>query len=654
MKEKFYITTPIYYPSGNPHIGHCYTTVACDCIARYKRARGYDVMFLTGTDEHGQKIEQKAAEQGITPKEYVDGIVSNFKKLWDFIDVKYDRFVRTTDDYHVKTVQKVFKDLYDRGYIYKSEYVGKYCTPCESFWTESQLVDGKCPDCGREVVDSREEAYFFKLSAFSDRLRELLTTTDFLNPNSRVNEMVNNFIDAGLEDLCVSRTSFKWGIPVTFDDKHIVYVWVDALTNYISALGYGNDTYQDYDKYWPADIHMMAKEIVRFHSLIWPAILMALDLPLPKKIYGHGWITFGDKKMSKSLGNVVDPFILGERYGVDALRYHILREMPYSGDSNFNNEIMLNRINSDLANTYGNLVSRTFSMIQKYFGGQLPAEREADALDDELITAVNDMVKTFEEKMDSIHLQDAITAVMAALGRANKYIDETTPWILAKDEAKMTRLATVLYNLTEAIRICTIALTPVMPRCTNIVLERMGLAEGDALRGWDTIHTFGALTPEVKVVVGDALFPRIDINKELEYLASLSAPAEEAAAAEEAAPEEEVIDIPAKAEISIDDFDTMQFQIGEVLSCEAVKKSKKLLCSQVKVGSRTLQIVSGIRKYYTPEEMVGKKVMVLTNLAPAKLAGILSEGMILCAADAEGNLSLMVPEKDMPSGSEIA
>ena len=653
MKEKFYITTPIYYPSGNPHIGHCYTTVACDCLARYKRARGYDVMFLTGTDEHGQKIEQKAKEQGITPQEYVDVIVANFKKLWDFIDVKYDRFVRTTDDYHIKTVQKVFKDLYDRGYIYKSEYVGKYCTPCESFWTESQLVDGKCPDCGREVVDSREEAYFFKLSAFSDRLRELLTTTDFLNPNSRVNEMVNNFIDAGLEDLCVSRTSFKWGIPVTFDDKHIVYVWVDALTNYISAMGYGNDTYHDYDKYWPADIHMMAKEIVRFHSLIWPAILMALDLPLPKKIYGHGWITFGDKKMSKSLGNVVDPFVLGERYGVDALRYHILREMPYSGDSNFNNEIMLNRINSDLANTYGNLVSRTFSMIQKYFGGTLPAQREAEAIDAELIGTVSEMVNTFEEKMDSIHIQDAITAILTALGRANKYIDETTPWILAKDEAKKTRLATVLYNLTESIRICTIALAPVMPRCTNIVLERMGLAEGDALRGWDTIHSFGALTPEVSVVVGDALFPRIDINKELEYLASLSAPAEEAAA-EEAAPEEPEIDVPKKAEISIDDFDTMQFQIGEVLACEAVKKSKKLLCSQVKVGSRTLQIVSGIRKYYTPEEMVGKKVMVLTNLSPAKLAGVLSEGMILCASDADGNLSLMVPEKDMPAGAEIS
>ena len=653
MKEKFYITTPIYYPSGNPHIGHCYTTVACDCLARYKRARGYDVMFLTGTDEHGQKIEQKAKEQGITPQEYVDVIVANFKKLWDFIDVKYDRFVRTTDDYHIKTVQKVFKDLYDRGYIYKSEYVGKYCTPCESFWTESQLVDGKCPDCGREVVDSREEAYFFKLSAFSDRLRELLTTTDFLNPSSRVNEMVNNFIDAGLEDLCVSRTSFKWGIPVTFDDKHIVYVWVDALTNYISALGYGNDTYHDYDKYWPADIHMMAKEIVRFHSLIWPAILMALDLPLPKKIYGHGWITFGDKKMSKSLGNVVDPFVLGERYGVDALRYHILREMPYSGDSNFNNEIMLNRINSDLANTYGNLVSRTFSMIQKYFGGTLPADREAEAIDAELIGTVSEMVNTFEEKMDSIHIQDAITAILTALGRANKYIDETTPWILAKDEAKKTRLATVLYNLTESIRICTIALAPVMPRCTNIVLERMGLAEGDALREWDTIHSFGALTPEVSVVVGDALFPRIDINKELEYLASLSAPAEEAAA-EEAAPEEPVVDVPKKAEITIDDFDTMQFQIGEVLACEAVKKSKKLLCSQVKVGSRTLQIVSGIRKYYTPEEMVGKKVMVLTNLSPAKLAGVLSEGMILCASDAEGNLSLMVPEKDMPAGAEIS
>ena len=653
MKEKFYITTPIYYPSGNPHIGHCYTTVACDCLARYKRARGYDVMFLTGTDEHGQKIEQKAKEQGITPQEYVDGIVANFRKLWDFIDVKYDRFVRTTDDYHVKTVQKVCKDLYDRGYIYKGEYVGKYCTPCESFWTESQLVDGKCPDCGREVVDSREEAYFFKLSAFSDRLRELLTTTDFLNPNSRVNEMVNNFIDAGLEDLCVSRTSFKWGIPVTFDDKHIVYVWVDALTNYISALGYGNDTYHDYEKYWPADIHMMAKEIVRFHSLIWPAILMALDLPLPKKIYGHGWITFGDKKMSKSLGNVVDPFVLGERYGVDALRYHILREMPYSGDSNFNNEIMLNRINSDLANTYGNLVSRTFSMIQKYFGGTLPADRDAEAIDEELISCANEAVAGFEAKMDDIHIQEAIAEIMKLLGRANKYIDETTPWILAKDEAKKTRLATVLYNLTESIRICTIALAPVMPRCTNIVLERMGLAEGDALRGWDTIHSFGALTPEVSVVVGDALFPRIDINKELDYLASLSAPAEEAAA-EEAAPEEPEIDVPKKAEISIDDFDTMQFQIGEVLACEAVKKSKKLLCSQVKVGSRTLQIVSGIRKYYTPEEMVGKKVMVLTNLSPAKLAGVLSEGMILCASDAEGNLSLMVPEKDMPAGAEIS
>ena len=672
MKEKFYITTPIYYPSGNPHIGHCYTTVACDCIARYKRARGYDVMFLTGTDEHGQKIEQKAKEQGISPQEYVDGIVDNFKRLWDFIDVKYDRFVRTTDDYHVKTVQKVFKDLYDRGYIYKGEYVGKYCTPCESFWTESQLVDGKCPDCGREVVDSREEAYFFKLSVFSDKLRDLLENTDFLNPSSRVNEMVNNFINAGLEDLCVSRTSFKWGIPVTFDDKHIVYVWVDALTNYISALGYGNDTYQDYEKYWPADIHMMAKEIVRFHSLIWPAILMALDLPLPKKIYGHGWITFGDKKMSKSLGNVVDPFVLGERYGVDALRYHILREMPFSGDSNFNNEIMLNRINSDLANTYGNLVSRTFSMIQKYFGGKLPAEREAEPVDDELIGTVSEMVGIYEEKMDSIHLQDAITAVLTALSRANKYIDETTPWILAKDEAKKARLATVLYNLTESIRICTVALAPVMPRCTNIVLDRMGLAEGDALRGWDCIHSFGALTPEVSVVVGDALFPRIDINKELEYLSSLSAPAEEAASSEAAADSKaeaaeaegaagaaetaaaEPVDVPAKPEITIDDFDTMQLQIGEILACEAVKKSKKLLCSQVKVGSRTLQIVSGIRKHYTPEEMVGKKVMVLTNLAPAKLAGVLSEGMILCAVDAEGNLALMVPEKDMPAGTEIS
>lgn len=647
MKEKFYITTPIYYPSGNPHIGHCYTTVACDAIARYKRARGYEVKFLTGTDEHGQKIEQKAKEAGVTPKEYVDAIVANFKKLWEFMGIDYDRFIRTTDDYHVETVQKIFRALYEKGYIYKGEYVGKYCTPCESFWTESQLVDGKCPDCGREVIDSREEAYFFKLSAFSDRLRDLLENTDFLNPSSRVHEMVNNFINAGLEDLCVSRTSFTWGIPVDFDQGHIVYVWVDALTNYISALGYENSRYDDFDRFWPADIHVMAKEIVRFHSLVWPAILMALDLPLPKKIYGHGWITFGDKKMSKSVGNIVDPFILGERYGVDAVRYHILREMPFSGDFSFNNESMLVRINTDLANTYGNLVSRTTAMIQKYFGGTLPAGRESGEADEDLIRTVNALADAYEKSMDDIHIQDAVTEVMKVLNRANKYIDETEPWVLARDEAKSDRLAAVLYNLLETIRITTITLAPIMPGSAQEVFRRIGIADREEQRTWETIHTFGLLSPNASVETGPALFPRIDIHKELEYLESLAAPAPEAEPEKEEEGEK-------KPEITIEDFDRLQFQVGEILSCENVKKSKKLLCSQVKIGSRVAQIVSGIRGTYSAEEMVGKKVMVLVNLKPAKIAGILSEGMILCAADEKDNLSVMTLDKDLPSGSLIS
>ncbi len=649
MKEKFYITTPIYYPSGNPHIGHCYTTVACDAIARYKRARGYDVKFLTGTDEHGQKIEQKAKEAGITPKEYVDAVVANFKKLWDFMGIQYDRFIRTTDEYHVETVQKIFRKLYEKGYIYKGEYVGKYCTPCESFWTESQLVDGKCPDCGRDVIDSREEAYFFKLSAFSDRLKDLLENTDFLNPSSRVHEMVNNFINAGLEDLCVSRTSFTWGVPVDFDDKHIVYVWVDALTNYISALGYENSQYDDFDRFWPADVHVMAKEIVRFHSLVWPAILMALDLPLPKKIYGHGWITFGDKKMSKSVGNIVDPFILGERYGVDAVRYHILREMPFSGDFSFNNESMLVRVNTDLANTYGNLVSRTTAMIQKYFQGTLPEGRETAEVDEDLIATVSALADVYEKSMDDIHIQDAVTEVMKVLNRANKYIDETEPWVLAKDEGKADRLAAVLYNLLETIRITTITLAPIMPGSAQEVYRRIGIADKEEQRAWDTIHTFGVLDKNAGVETGPALFPRIDINKELEYLESLSAPAP--AAAE---PEEPEMNVEKKPEITIEEFEKLQFQVGEILSCENVKKSRKLLCSQVKIGSRVVQIVSGIRKTYTAEEMVGKKVMVLVNLKPAKIAGILSEGMILCAADAEDNLSVMTLDKDLPSGCSIS
>ena len=640
-REKFYITTPIYYPSGNPHIGHCYTTLCCDAVARYKRARGYDVLFLTGTDEHGQKIEDKAKAENIEPKEYVDRIVAKFRRLWDYMNISEHRFIRTTDDYHVKTVQWVFEELYKRGYIYKGKYTSNYCKPCESFWTDSQLIDGKCPDCGREVGLVSEEAYFFKLSAFSDRLQALLETPGFLEPRSRVTEMINNFIKPGLDDLCVSRTSFRWGIPVTFDEKHVVYVWVDALSNYISALGFKNDRYDDFDRFWPADYHVMAKEIVRFHSLVWPAILMALELPLPKHLYVHGWITFGDKKMGKSTGNVVDPFVLGDRYGVDAVRYIILREMPFSGDYGFSNELMLTRINTDLSNSLGNLVSRTTAMAVKYFGGIVPEETAETEFDGDLKAVAESVVKTSAEYLDCMHVADSMAEIFRLVDRANKYIDETQPWVLAKDEGKKPVLAGVICNLLEAIRITAVLLTPFIPDSMAEALNRIGA--GDSLRTWKSIEAFGRLPAGTKVSEGAPLFPRIDIAKELEALAELTKPAVQKA--------EEKQEKPVCA---FEDFTKLDIKVGEIMECKAVENSDKLLCSKIKVGEKVLTVVSGIRKYYSPEEMPGKKVSLIVNLKPRKIAGILSEGMVLCATGADGALSLIVPEDgNIPSGSEI-
>ncbi|RGF62863.1 methionine--tRNA ligase [Ruminococcus sp. AF34-12] len=647
-KKPFYITTPIYYPSGNPHIGHCYTTVACDSIARYRRMQGYDVMFLTGTDEHGLKIEQKAAEKGVTPKEYVDEVVKTFKKLWSYMNISYDRYIRTTDDYHIETVQKIFKALYDKGYIYKGEYKGKYCTPCESFWTESQLDEnGCCPECHREVTEAKEEAYFFKMSSFAERIEKLLTETDYLQPKTRATELVNNFIKPGLEDLCVSRTTFKWGIPVTFDDKHVVYVWIDALSNYISALGFWNEQYNDFDKFWPADVHMVAKDIMRFHAIIWPAMLMALDLPLPKHLAVHGWITFNGQKMSKSLGNVVDPFILGERYGADAIRYHILREMALGADSSFSNEIMINRINSDLANGLGNLVSRTVAMADKYFGGTLPADREAGDFDAELIAEAEELRAKVDEFMDKTQINNALAEIFKVVSRANKYIDETAPWVLGKDESKKARLATVLYNLLETIRIVSTLLSNFMPTTMPKVWEQIGAAEGDIT--YENAGKFGVLPADVTVHRGEIIFPRIDVNKEIEELNKIIG--------SNAKPEEKADDgfepAPIADEITIDDFAKVDLRVALVKDCEKVKKSKKLLCLQLDDGFGGRQVVSGIAAWYKPEDLIGKKVVIVANLKPVKLCGVESNGMI-CAADTpDGAASVIFPDQDLPCGAKL-
>ena len=629
-KQKYYITTAIAYTSGKPHIGNTYEIVLADAVARYKRSQGYDVFFQTGTDEHGQKIELKAEEAGVTPKEFVDGVSAEIKKIWDLMDTSYDKFIRTTDEDHEKQVQKIFKKLYDQGDIYKGHYEGMYCTPCESFFTESQLVDGKCPDCGREVQPAKEEAYFFKMSKYADRLIEHINThPEFIQPVSRKNEMMNNFLLPGLQDLCVSRTSFKWGIPVDFDPKHVVYVWLDALTNYITGIGYDcdGDSTEQYAKLWPADLHLIGKDIIRFHTIYWPIFLMALGLPLPKQVFGHPWLLQGDGKMSKSKGNVLYADELVDFFGVDAVRYFVLHEMPFENDGVITWELMVERLNSDLANTLGNLVNRTVSMTNKYFGGVVSDKGAAEDVDADLKAVIDNTPKAVDAKMDGLRVADAITEIFNLFKRCNKYIDETMPWALAKDEEKKDRLETVLWNLIQGISAGARLLESFMPSTSKKILDQLG---------------DGHVTEKPEI-----LFQRLDLEEVMKKVEELHPHIEEA---EE---EEDVIDIEAKPEITFEQFGAMQFQVGEIIACEAVKKSKKLLCSQVKVGSQVKQIVSGIKAHYTPEEMVGKKVMVLVNLKPAKLAGVLSEGMLLCAEDAEGNLALMTPEKAMPAGAEI-
>ncbi|MCI5530134.1 MAG: methionine--tRNA ligase [Blautia sp.] len=650
-KPKYYITTAIAYTSGKPHIGNTYEIVLADAIARYKRQQGYDVFFQTGTDEHGQKIELKAQEAGITPKEFVDNVSGEIKNIWDLMNTSYDKFIRTTDEDHEKQVKKIFKKMYAKGDIYKGYYEGMYCTPCESFFTESQLVDGKCPDCGRPCIPAKEEAYFFKMSKYADRLIDYINThPDFIQPESRKNEMMNNFLLPGLQDLCVSRTSFKWGIPVDFDPKHVVYVWLDALTNYITGIGYDcdGDSTEQFKKYWPADLHLIGKDIIRFHTIYWPIFLMSLDLPLPKQVFGHPWLLQGDGKMSKSKGNVLYADELVDFFGVDAVRYFVLHEMPFENDGVITWELMVERLNSELANTLGNLVNRTISMSNKYFGGVVENKGVTEPVDDELKSFILAVPGKVDAKMEKLRVADAITEVFALFKRCNKYIDETMPWALAKDEAKKDRLATVLYNLVEGICIGAVLLESFMPDTTKKILAQLNAQE----RTLEDLKTFGLYPSGNKVVEKpEILFARLDVKEVLAKAAELHPAAPEEEKKEEK--EEKVIDIEAKPEITFDDFEKLQFQVGEIIACEEVKKSRKLLCSQVKIGSQVRQIVSGIKSHYSAEEMVGKKVMVVTNLKPAKLAGILSEGMILCAEDADGNLSLMVPEKEMPAGAEI-